>query len=66
MDNKTETTIDYGNWVAKKMVIALWTCFVAGLVLTVAGFVLPPASWPMAALLGVRVVPALFTLFCLV
>jgi SAM-dependent methyltransferase len=66
MGGKTEITVDYGNWVAKKMVIALWTCFAAGLVLTVAGFVLPPASWPAPALLGVRVVPALFTLFCLV
>jgi SAM-dependent methyltransferase len=66
MSGKTKTTIDYGNWVAKKRVIVLWICFAAGALLTVAGFVLPPASWPMPALLGVRVVPALFTLFCLV
>lgn len=57
--------IDYGNWVPKKSLYALWIGFAVVLVLTVLGFAVLPASWPAAVLWAIRIFLLLLTLLIL-
>lgn len=69
--NETESVmnmnkeIDYGNWVPKKSLYALWLGFGLTLFLTVLSFAILPATWPAAAVWILRIVFLLLTILCL-
>lgn len=57
--------IDYGNWVPKKNLYALWIGFAAALILTVLCFTVLPETWPAAVVWVLRIVFLLLALLCL-
>lgn len=60
-----ETRIDYGNWVPRKSLFALWGGFAVALILISISFTELTAAWSAAILWVVRVILILIILLCL-